>query len=249
MRKDSDQDGPKRGAQDPTAAPPGDKRSRGPDPGETSDMGVSASADPDDADVLRTVLASIDQGRVEVRDVLVQLGPDFFSEQGGWRRLFLRLVDAPASVATFKRRALADYLVWLESSRADPPADAAQDPSHQPTDSSSLPDSNAQLTKLVRGQPTRLRFDGDNRIECRLGHCILWIEAGTPPRLAITGQRSIALGVGFVRVGRAKENEVVLGERWPDVSRRHLLIEVTSDRHVVLTDLSSHGTFVTPSAV
>ena len=231
-------------------AAPGDRRSRGLDPGETSDMGVSASADSYAADVLRTVLAGIDQARVDVQDVLVQLGPDFFSEEGGWRRLFLRLVDAPASVAAFKRRALADYLAWLQGPHGTvPPAAAAQAQSRQRTDSTSLPESNAQLTKLVRGQPARLRFTGDNRIECRLGHCTLWIAPGQPPRLAITGQPSIALEVGLLRVGRAKENEVVLGERWPDVSRRHLLIEVAGDKDIVLTDLSSHGTFVTPSAV
>ena len=211
---------------------------------ETSDLGVTASADGDDIDVLYTVLSTLEQGQADVDTVLAQLGAEFFSEKKGWRALFVRLLSDPRGSATFKRRALADYLDWLGRARGvNVPARTA---SHPQAGESDFGD---RLVRLERGVPTTLRLDGVERIECRLGQCVVWISPGSPPRLAITGQPSVALEVGKTRVGRASANEVVLGARWDAVSRKHLEIEITHSLDIVLTDVSLHGTLVTRAAV
>ena len=55
------------------------------------------------------------------------------------------------------------------------------------------------------------------------------------------------LQYGRNRVGREQGNDVIVDPAYRDVSRKHLIIDVESPRHVRLTDLSSHGTYV-PSA-
>ena len=48
-------------------------------------------------------------------------------------------------------------------------------------------------------------------------------------------------------VGRDEKSEVVVNASYRDVSRKHLIIELSGRNLARLTDLSSHGTFVPSS--
>lgn len=47
-------------------------------------------------------------------------------------------------------------------------------------------------------------------------------------------------------VGRGSENDISLGREFRNVSRRHLIMEPVDDHVILLTDISSHGTFAPP---
>jgi pSer/pThr/pTyr-binding forkhead associated (FHA) protein len=46
-----------------------------------------------------------------------------------------------------------------------------------------------------------------------------------------------------IMVGRGRDNEIRLDSEFRNISRRHLLLEPLDDHVIILTDLSSHGTF------
>lgn len=47
-------------------------------------------------------------------------------------------------------------------------------------------------------------------------------------------------------VGRGSENDITLSGEFRNVSRRHLIAEPQHDHVILLTDISSHGTFAPP---
>ena len=50
-------------------------------------------------------------------------------------------------------------------------------------------------------------------------------------------------------IGRHSGNEVVIDPAYLAISRKHVIIEPISDNAALLTDISSHGTFITPQHV
>ena len=54
------------------------------------------------------------------------------------------------------------------------------------------------------------------------------------------------LKIGRNMIGRSAQCEVCVDSGHSDISRQHLLIEVTEEGHVRLTDLSSRGTYMPP---
>jgi len=51
---------------------------------------------------------------------------------------------------------------------------------------------------------------------------------------------------GRTLVGRSTQCEICLDAAGSDISRQHLLLEMTVDHHLRLTDLSSRGTYLPP---
>ncbi|HET7921519.1 MAG TPA: FHA domain-containing protein [Gammaproteobacteria bacterium] len=66
--------------------------------------------------------------------------------------------------------------------------------------------------------------------------------------LSLLGQDGVAhlLRAGRNTVGRSSHCDIRIETAQSDISREHLLIEVSEDGHVSLTDLSSRGTYVPP---
>lgn len=50
-------------------------------------------------------------------------------------------------------------------------------------------------------------------------------------------------------IGRHSGNEVVIDPSYLAISRKHVIIEPVSENAVLLTDISSHGTFITPKHI
>ena len=107
-----------------------------------------------------------------------------------------------------------------------------------------------RVHRLRIGRPVPVRSPDEHRpFECRLASCVAWVRTGASPVLAIPDYRNFMLRDGSNIVGRDPGGDIVLEARWPDVSRRHLIIEVTDLGRLILTDLSSFGTFVEQDAV
>ena len=75
------------------------------------------------------------------------------------------------------------------------------------------------------------------------GHHFKLVE-GDPSRLLGENGEEHILQQGKNLIGRELGNHIVVDSRYRDVSRTHLLIDLTDQPIVQFTDMSSHGTFV-----
>ncbi|MCB1746365.1 MAG: FHA domain-containing protein, partial [Gammaproteobacteria bacterium] len=66
--------------------------------------------------------------------------------------------------------------------------------------------------------------------------------------LADDGQR-YTLQRGVNTIGRSRDNSVMVSSALRNISRKHLLVETVGQDAVMLTDLSSSGTFIPPTAI
>ena len=62
-------------------------------------------------------------------------------------------------------------------------------------------------------------------------------------------RQKLSLARGINRVGRARDNDVALDADFRNVSRQHLLAQPVADDAIVPTDISAHGTYVSPTAL
>ena len=209
-----------------------------------------------DLALVDTLLARLSREPEAADAILRELGTAFFPVENGWRSLFTRLIQQPNAQPELKRLALEDYRRYLARREAERAVGAA--PAHrrgpppaggtQGFERKGAPA--PHLVRLPAGRPVAVRSADEHRpFECRLASCVAWIRSGANPVLAIPDYRTFVLRDGRNLVGREPSGDIVLEPRWPDVSRRHLMIEVTDVGRLVLTDLSSYGTFVAQEAV
>ena len=66
---------------------------------------------------------------------------------------------------------------------------------------------------------------------------------------ALVGESGVAVVPGRNVIGRHSGNEVVIDPAYLAISRKHVIIEPISENAALLTDISSHGTFITPKHV
>lgn len=206
----------------------------------------------DEVALLEALLGVVDRHEAGIDEVLAELGESFFVVEHGWRRLFARLMAEPGQQRRFKRRALADYLIFLRRLAGKPAAPSGTPASHAQVDAAGTAPGSpppTHLQALEPQRPTQLHFGGKHPVECRLASCTAWIRPGIAPLFVVPGQRSFNLETGRATVGRDPSCDIVLDQRWPDVSRHHLVIELTQDHRLILTDVSSYGTLVTSSAI
>ena len=209
-----------------------------------------------DLTLVDTLLARLSREPQAADAVLRELGTAFFPVENGWRSLFTRLIQQPNAQPELKRLALEDYRRYLARREAERAVGAAPAQRRGPppvAGTQGFEREGAPAPHLVRlpgGRPVPVRSADEHRpFECRLASCVAWIRSGASPVLAIPDYRTFVLRDGRNLVGREPSGDIVLEPRWPDVSRRHLMIEVTDVGRLILTDLSSFGTFVAQEAV
>lgn len=103
------------------------------------------------------------------------------------------------------------------------------------------------LKPVPRGETICIRFVDGREIDMKLAshryklfpgkHFCLVDEASGVTHLLRAGRNVI---------GRASSNEVVIDPAYLAVSRKHVIVEPISENAALLTDISSHGTFITP---
>ena len=106
------------------------------------------------------------------------------------------------------------------------------------------------LKSVPRGETICVRFIDGHELDIKLAshryklfpgkHFCLVDEANGVTHLLRSGRNVI---------GRHSGNEVVIDPAYLAISRKHVIIEPVSENAALLTDISSHGTFITPKHV
>lgn len=210
-----------------------------------------------DLALVDSLLARLSREPQAADAVLRELGTTFFPIENGWRSLFTRLIQQPNAQPELKRLALEDYRRYLARREAERATGMSPVISRGPPPPAGTQDfelgSEAPAPHLVRlpaGRPVAVRSPDEHRpFECRLASCLAWVRTGASPLFAIPDYRSFVLRDGRNLIGREPSGDIVIEAQWPDVSRRHLMIDVTDKGGLILTDLSSFGTFVARDAI
>lgn len=198
-----------------------------------------------------------------LRDVDLKL----FSQDHEWRTIFAALVKLGKEFDEYKQLALVKYTQYLgsrqevlksifenkyqldavasELNAAGPDFKETVIFESQKTELLSPRDSGLQ--RLPRGETITIQIDVDTNLQVVLSRHKFTIVSGQQLHLVDENGPDYELQYGRNRVGREQGNDVIVDPAYRDVSRKHLIIDVESPRHVRLTDLSSHGTYV-PSA-
>jgi len=111
-------------------------------------------------------------------------------------------------------------------------------------------DGTQTLKPVPRGETICIRFIDGRELDIKLAshryklfpgkHFCLVDDASGVTHLLRSGRNII---------GRHSGNEVVIDPAYLAISRKHIIIEPISENAVLLTDISSHGTFITPQYV
>jgi len=106
------------------------------------------------------------------------------------------------------------------------------------------------LKQVPRGETICIRFTDGRELDVKLAshryklfpgkHFCLLDDVSGVTHLLRSGRNVI---------GRHSGNEVVIDPAYLAISRKHVIIEPISENAVLLTDISSHGTFITPRHV
>jgi hypothetical protein len=106
------------------------------------------------------------------------------------------------------------------------------------------------LKSVPRGETICIRFVDGHELDIKLAshryklfpgkHFCLVDEANGVTHLLHSGRNVI---------GRHSGNDVVIDQTYLAISRKHVIIEPVSEDAILLTDISSHGTFITPKQV
>jgi len=102
----------------------------------------------------------------------------------------------------------------------------------------------SRLQRLPVGEPVMLRLPATGEIEIVLSRHRFKVAVGQRLYLVDDAGHDYALHHGRNVVGRQPGNDIVLNPAYRDVSRKHLVIDVNDNASLLVTDLSSHGTFV-----
>jgi hypothetical protein len=111
-------------------------------------------------------------------------------------------------------------------------------------------DGTQTLKPVPRGETICVRFIDGRELDLKLAshryklfpgkHFCLVDDASGVTHLLRSGRNVI---------GRHSGNEVVLDSAYLAISRKHIIIEPVSENAVLLTDISSHGTFIAPQHI
>ncbi len=111
-------------------------------------------------------------------------------------------------------------------------------------------DGTQSLKPVPRGEPICIRFIDGRELDIDLASHRYKLFPGKHFCLVddVSGVTHL-LRSGRNVVGRHSGNEVVIDPAYLAISRKHAIIEPISENAALLTDISSHGTFITPQYV
>lgn len=199
---------------------------------------------------------------------LRQLDDRIFSEDHGWRDLIEALNEQDSEFADFKRITLVKYLQYLanrqdlikrvywtkyKESRGEPAAAQASPPSNIKETaifdvgelSGMVEDREAEnVQRLPRGEAVDVRLLPGQEMEIRLSVYPFRLVRADGAYLVDDKGRDYSLRPRRSTVGRSTDNDVVLNSAYRAISRKHMIVDFPSQDRVVITDRSSHGTYL-----
>lgn len=188
-----------------------------------------------------------------------------FSQDYRWRSIMAAVNALPDGETAFRHMAMARYLQYLRSRQealraayvelrgreSAPLMETAALPASPQAlretaifEVGELPVSTVDadgFTVLPRGQTVRLRSP-EQTLSLLLSTHRFELSTGAEPALCEPGGQASSLRHGRNVIGRDLGSDVVVDAAFRDVSRRHLVLDLSIPGWLQLTDLSSHGT-------
>jgi len=197
---------------------------------------------------------------------IAHLGVGVFSKDFEWRALFANLIELPAGSDRFLRSALGKYQQYLAarlstvrlimdmkalSAGASENAEDAHSTATMmfASDGVPRPFNRDELRRLPQGEAVTLRLARGSAISLKLARHQFSLTHNRDWTLIADNGKTYTLHEGVNCVGRGRDNDVSLDPDFRNVSRKHLLAQPLADDVIVLTDISSHGTYVPPTAL
>lgn len=203
-----------------------------------------------------------------VGEIMHDLNLQLFSQDHDWRSIIEALARQGAQYDEYKQVALVKYMQYLGSrqevlkalyrqkgesagragSATAEPASAALSKATAIFDLNQLPEaqpSKSTMARLPRGEAVDIHLSKGEQLELLLARHRFKIVRGVKEYFVVDDAgASHRLKTGVNTIGRQEGSEVPVDPAHGSVSRRHLIIEVTPDLGMRLTDLSAHGTSV-----
>lgn len=223
------------------------------------------------ADLLQRALKRAVESPNAIDELFKKLGAAFFTEDHGWRKLFMALSALPAKRNDLKLLALNKYRNYLlarlaalnsiGSNRlqsqihvtADSEAESVTELVVQkPGVTQELSSSETiirDVVQLPKGKTTPVRADDMACVDIWMARRRFRIEMWDKPSFIDSHGQSTKLKEGRNLIGRALHNDVVIDPNYPEVSRNHMIVDIRDGRPVGITDLSSGGTFISRTLV
>ncbi len=195
---------------------------------------------------------------------VAQLGVAVFSKDFEWRSLFAHLVELPANDDAYVRAALRKYqqylharlttvrlVVDMQGSMLEPGMDDADAKATVmfTADGEMREFSRDELRRLPQGEAVTLRLAPGSAISLKLARHQFSLTHNREWALVADNGKTYPLHEGVNCVGRGRDNDISLDADFRNVSRKHLLAQPLADDVILLTDISSHGTYVPPKAL
>lgn len=219
------------------------------------------------------IAASVERPQI-VGALLRRLSPKLFSQDHGWRELVAALNRCGSDFDVYKKIALVKYTQYLRSRQevlrsfyfertGSAPASPDVADGNADTDERRLMElrdtglfepgpaggtlTREEFSALPRGETVCLRFNGSPEMPIRFSSHCFKLKSGKSFQLIDEYGTSYLIRSGKNLIGRHTDCDVVVEPFYRGVSRRHLIVEPVSETVALVTDLSSHGTYV-PSA-
>jgi len=100
--------------------------------------------------------------------------------------------------------------------------------------------------RIPKGETVEIGLTMDSSVAVVLAKHVCHLDNDGKPFFVDDAERVTRLRRGKNIVGRDASCDVLINSAYRDVSRKHLILEVTDDTTLRLTDISSHGTSVDP---
>jgi hypothetical protein len=100
------------------------------------------------------------------------------------------------------------------------------------------------FSRLAKGDPTEVLMAPGQALELKLAHQRFLLVSGVPWLLVDDVGEDLRLQPGHTLVGRSSDCEAMVHESYVSISRRHMALDIRGTASVIITDLSSLGTFL-----
>lgn len=217
-----------------------------------------------------SILSRSIEDPLSINRAIRELDPLIFSQDHNWRDIISSLNTGGDDLNPFRRVALVKYMQYLSSRQEiikylysekkkfmeEAPAreadggDAArfkdtlilENTLFEPSPGA---ESKAkEYERLPKGEVVNVALDEGAHVEVLLSKHVCKLIAGDTLKFVDQAGRQYELRKGRNIVGRDTISNIMIDPSLRDVSRLHLVVEKVDDRHVNLTDMSSHGTYL-----